>query len=386
MQSLLELTGSFVPLLLTVVAVALILFVANRLLIGRHPELGGERKIARQLAMLGLSVIGLVTVALSLPVDESMRKQIVALIGVLLSGVLAFSSTTLIASFMAGLMLHVTKPFRTGDFVRVGEFFGRISEQGLFDTEIQTEQRELVHLSNMFMVSNPVTVVRSSGAIVSASLSLGYDIHHSRVHELLLAAAEKTALDDAFVQIMELGNDSITYRISGLLVEVKSLLTARSNLYRNILDALHGDGIEIVSPTFMNQRRLPDGAQIVPPTPKAAPLADTAAGEEFAPEDIVFDKAEKAERDEQARQALKDAIAELENQLEGAKGKEKQHVTALIEQAREQLEELERQVEEKAEKAEAGEKDGGNRSARKSKSPATLQSSPPAGAQKPEGK
>lgn len=104
MQSLLELTGTFVPLLLTVVAVVLILFVANRLLIGRHPELSGERKIARQLAMLGLSVIGLVTIALSLPVDESMRKQIVALIGVLLSGVLAFSSTTLIASFMAGLM------------------------------------------------------------------------------------------------------------------------------------------------------------------------------------------------------------------------------------------------------------------------------------------
>ena len=169
------------------------------------------------------------------------------------------------------------------------------------------------------MVSNPVTVVRSSGAIVSASLSLGYDIHHSRVQKLLLAAAQQTELEDSFVQIMELGNDSITYRVSGLLVEVKSLLTARSNLYRNILDALHGDGVEIVSPAFMNQRRLPDDAVIVPPSPKATPVANAAATEEPAPEDIVFDKAEQAEQNEQARQALKDAISALENQLEGAK-------------------------------------------------------------------
>ena len=341
MNDLLDLTKSFVPLVLTVTGVALFLFIANRFLIARYQSAGSTSKIPRQIAMVGLFLLGMVITALALPVSESMQKQVIALIGIILSGALAFSSTTLIASLMAGLMLHMTKPFRTGDFVRVGDFFGRVSEQGLFDTEIQTEQRELVHLSNLFMIQNPVTVVRSSGTIVTASLSLGYDIHHARIHDLLIAAAEQTELDDAFVQIMELGNDSITYRVSGLLIEVKSLLTARSNLYRNILDALHGDGIEIVSPTFMNQRRLAEDARILPPTAEARRAAKAEQEDEAAPEEIIFDKAEQAERDENAKQKLRDAIETLEQQAAGTRGKEKARISQQIDQTREQLEALE---------------------------------------------
>ena len=341
MDSLLDLTKSFVPLLLAITGVAAFLYAANRFLITRYPAAGSESKIPRQIAMLGLFVIGMVVIALALPVSESIEKQVIALIGIVLSGALAFSSTTLIASLMAGLMLHMTKPFRIGDFVRVGDFFGRVSEQGLFDIEIQTEQRELVHLSNMFMISNPVTVVRSSGTIVTASLSLGYDLHHARIQDLLIAAAVQTELEDPFVQIMELGNDAVTYRVSGLLIEVKSLLTVRSNLYRNILDALHGDGVEIVSPSFMNQRRLAEDGKILPPTAEARRGVKAKLEKEAAPEEIIFDKAEQAEREEKAQQKLRDDIETLEQQAVSTKGKEKEHISQQIVRKREQLVALE---------------------------------------------
>jgi len=341
MDSLFSLSKALSPLLGTLLGVSLLLYLSNRLLIARFPKLDGERKIPRQLTMLALTIVGVVVIVLALPVSENMQKQVLALIGVLLSGLLAFSSTTLIASLMAGLMLHVTKPFRTGDFVRVGEYFGRVSQQGLFDTEIQTEQRELVHLSNTFMVAHPVTVIRSSGTIVTASLSLGYDIHHLRVEERLLVAAQETGLEDSFVQILALGNDSITYRVSGLLIEVKSLLSARSNLYRNILDSLHGDGIEIVSPTFMNQRRLPDDAPILPPSLQPGANTDTTLADEPIPEELVFDKAEQAEQHENAKQALKDEITRLETEAEGVKGDDKKRFAGLIDQKRQQLDELE---------------------------------------------
>jgi small-conductance mechanosensitive channel len=161
-------------------------------------------------------------------------------------------------------MLRVTRPFRTGDFVRVGDYFGRVAERGLLDTELQTENRELIACPNAFRITNPVSVVRSSGTVVSTTLSLGYDVHHSTAEKLLLKAAHECGIDDPFVQITELGNYSITYKTCGILTDVKSLLTTRSNLCRCILDTLHGNRIEIMSPTIMNQRRLPDNLKIIP--------------------------------------------------------------------------------------------------------------------------
>ena len=222
---------------------------------------------------------------------------------------IAFSSTTFVGNVMAGLMLKAVRSFRSGDFVRVQDQFGRVSQRGLLSTEIQTEDRDLVTLPNLLLVTNPVKVVRASGTIVSAAVSLGYDVAHDRVDTLLRAAAEDAGLDDPFVLVMELGDFSVVYRVAGLLQEVKQLLTARSRLRRAMLDRLHGDGVEIVSPSFMNQRVLqPD----VPIIARSAPASKTA--DDSTVEDLAFDKAEEAESLEQL-QALhtrtREAIAAL---------------------------------------------------------------------------
>ncbi|MBE0602935.1 MAG: mechanosensitive ion channel, partial [Deltaproteobacteria bacterium] len=254
------------PPLVVVVGVVAVLWGVHWFLIGRHANLGDERRFPRQIVMIGLALVGLVALILSLPIDESSRNRLLGLIGLLASGILAFSSTTVVSNLMAGILLRVTKPFGIGDFVRVGDYFGRVSERGLFDTEIQSETRELIAIPNSFLISNPVTAIRGSGAIVSATLSLGYDVHHSRVEGLLVKAAKESGLEEPFVQIMEMGNFSITYRISGILTEVKWLITARSNLSRSVLDVMHRDGVEIMSPDFRNLRMLPEDRKIVPVT------------------------------------------------------------------------------------------------------------------------
>lgn len=332
---MIEIAKMFLPLLGTTVAVALCLWLAQRMLLGRHPEFGSEKRLPRQLTMIGLTVAGMVAVALSLPVSESTRNQVIALLGVLLSGIVAFSSTTIIANLMAGIMLRLTKPFRIGDFIRTGEHFGRVSERGLLDTEIQTEHRELIALPNTYLITNPVGVVRSSGAIVSVTLSLGYDIHHSRVDELLIQAARQTGLEEPFVQVIELGNHAVTYRVSGLLVEVKELLSTRSRLGRAVLDMLHTHGVEIVSPTFMNQRQLAHARRIVP-----APTVEVPKNSQPAVEQIVFDKAERAEQQDHQRHRLEQEIQELEQVADQADGETKINLNTAIAQKRKQLSKL----------------------------------------------
>ncbi|MDX1568747.1 MAG: mechanosensitive ion channel family protein, partial [Longimicrobiales bacterium] len=244
--------------------------------------------------------------------------QILSLIGIVLSAGVALSSTTFLGNMLGGLMLRAVKSFRAGDFIEVEGHFGRVSERGLFHTEIQTENRELTTLPNLFLVTNPVTTVRSSGTVVFATVSLGYDVSHVRIEALLREAASRAGLTDAFVLVQELGDFSVTYRVAGVLTNVESLITARSRLRMAVLDALHDGGVEIVSPTFMNQRRLEAEDRFIPkvvdwtsePTPGAA-----------VPEDVVFDKAREAESREKLEGQLEeigDEIEKVEAELEAA--------------------------------------------------------------------
>ena len=58
-------------------------------------------------------------------------------------------------------------------------------------TEIQTERRNLTTFPNLYLVTNPVRVMRSSGTVISVEVSLGYDVSRHLVEKLLLEAAEE---------------------------------------------------------------------------------------------------------------------------------------------------------------------------------------------------
>ncbi|RMF23945.1 MAG: mechanosensitive ion channel family protein, partial [Deltaproteobacteria bacterium] len=312
---------SFFPTLLVAAGVCLALWVTHRVL---ARERAGRDRLIRQGALLVVGNLGLVAVILVLPLAEETRRQLLALLGLVLSAAIALSSTTLVGNAMAGVMLRVVGNFRPGDFIRVGDHFGRVSERGLFHVEIQTEDRDLTTLPNLFVVTHPVKVVRSSGTILTATLSLGYDQHHARVERLLVEAAKAAGLEDPFVWITELGNDAVTYRAAGLLRDVKELLGARSRLHATILDTLHEAGVEIVSPAFMNQRRIGEMTRFIPPRDwDAAPPAGTGGDEQI--EQVIFDKAEQAQaREELAseRDGLSERIAALKKERSAAASEE----------------------------------------------------------------
>jgi hypothetical protein len=121
---------------------------------------------------------------------------------------------------------------------------------------------------------------------------LGYDISRRSIEDALISAATDAELTQPFVQIVDLQDYSVVYRIAGFLSEPRQLLSARSNLRKHMLDTLHGRGMEIVSPAFMNQRRVDEASPVIPP---AEHPASPSAEERIIPEGKIFDKAEMAE-------------------------------------------------------------------------------------------
>jgi small-conductance mechanosensitive channel len=286
-----------------VVATIAVLFVVAYFANGRlvkHFEGKPHLGFRLQLIQLGGVLGSLLLLILFLPIGDSLRGQLLSLYGIVLSATIALSSTTLVGNVMAGIMLKTIKSCRPGDYITVGDHFGRVTAMDLLHSKIQTEQRDLTTLPNLYLVTHPVRVMRTSGTMLSVEVSLGYDVSRTEIEKLLLEAAKETGLESPFVQIRELGDFSVTYQVSGLLTEINRLLDKRRELRARTMDVLHGAGVEIVSPNFMNTKNFDANERFIPDaTVVAEPVS---AGK--STDALVFDKAEEAESITKLREKL----------------------------------------------------------------------------------
>ncbi|MEM7079889.1 MAG: mechanosensitive ion channel domain-containing protein [Pseudomonadota bacterium] len=292
-----------VPLVSTLAVTAL-----GYWLIAKSFKHQSDNRLYRQLAHTVLILLAIVTTILVLPFPEKTRAELLSLFGLVLTAVIALSSTTLASNAMAGLMLKATGAFRTGDFIRVEQHFGRVTTKALLHTGVQSQDRDIINLPNLYLINNPVQVVDQTGTLISADVGIGFDVHRSVVKTALLNAAENAGLTDAFVQIVEIGNFAVGYKVSGFLAEVGKIVTKRSELKAAVLDELHHQNIEVMTPSVMSQRPLPPDVPVIPVS-HASDRQHLSAGEA---EKVMFDKAELAARIEKFRAQC----AELQDEIE----------------------------------------------------------------------
>jgi small-conductance mechanosensitive channel len=330
MEKLIEIILDLLPMTVVIVIGVGLLGLLNRRLVRKSKELAGEGTFRRQMVLTFLALFFIVAVIVTAPLEENLQGNLISLFGIAVTGVIALSSTTLVSNAMAGFMLRAVRNFKRGDYIRCGDFLGRVTERGLFHTEIQNERSDLITLPNLHLATNPVTVIRPKGTFVSAKLSLGYDIAHSDITKLLITAAEHSGLVEPFVRIRALGDFSVTYEVSGRLADTKKFLGSKSTLHRAVLDTLHSAGVEIVSPSFMNQRQISkEGAFIPDVSPETR--ADTTRDHD--PDSLVFDKADQVEKVEDLRlrlTALDKEIAELEAKVKASEGDEAEKIQETV--------------------------------------------------------
>ena len=318
MTFLLALLKLLWPFISTVAIAVFILIGTDKWMRKRARSHKIQNSFARQIILIALSAIALIAIVLALPIHDEMKSQLFSLIGLALTVAVALSSTTIVSNAMAGIMSRAIGSFKVGDFVKSESQFGRITERGLFHTEIQTEDRDLVTVPNIYLMTNPIRVIQNSGTVVSATVSLGYDVDHSEIEPRLIEAANATGLEEPFVRVMELGDFSVSYRVAGFLSEVTKIVSTRSNLNKAVLDSLHQAGIEIASPNIMAQRPLTDGRQLIPERTYASPEPSTT---ETAPEERMFDKAERAAEKERLiaeKEQLENELEAIEKDSDGA--------------------------------------------------------------------
>ncbi|MGM0620386.1 MAG: mechanosensitive ion channel family protein [Bacteroidota bacterium] len=341
----------------SILLLLVLLLVLNNYIFRRLSSVTSRGNVTKNSISLFLVLFGTLALILTLPIESELKGQILSFLGIIISATIALSSTTLLGNLIAGIMNNSMKRFRNGDLIKIDQMQGRVTKKSIFHTEIQLEDSNFLTIPNLYIASNPVKLTRKTNSVISTSVSLGYDVSRTKIEEALKEAALEANLTDPYVYITNLGDFSVVYQIHGFLEDSSKFYSTRSLLNAKVMDVLHKNRIEIVSPNFVNQRRM-EGKEFIP---KVTAEKETPQDKE-APEELIFDEAIKSEKIEKKKDQLIEINKNLAGQKEKLKEQKDKQKVAKIKSAIDKLEKQKKQMEKNIEDQKGNaEKDNSNK-------------------------
>lgn len=195
-------------------------------------------------------------------------KGVSIFLGVLFS----LGSTSAIANIVAGIVITYMRPFQLGDRVKIGDIVGDVVEKNLLVTRLKTTKNEDITIPNATIINthlwNYSKNASKIGIILHTSVTIGYDVPHQVVNDLLLKAAKNTpnlTRDfKPFVLQKSLSDFYIEYELNVYTKQPNKMMQFYSDLHKSILDEFNKAGVEIMSPHYTAYR---DGnASTIPQT------------------------------------------------------------------------------------------------------------------------
>lgn len=153
-------------------------FVGRRLLL---------QKVATLIQFAVYVATGVIVVSLSLRLDD----RVLAVIGGTLAVAIGFAIKDLVASFIAGIMIMLDRPFQVGDRVSFGGEYGDITAIGLRSVRLQTLDDNTVTIPNNKFL-NDMTSCGNYGALdmqVRMDFYIGVDQDVEAAREFVTEAA-----------------------------------------------------------------------------------------------------------------------------------------------------------------------------------------------------
>ena len=190
-----------------------------------------------------------------LPGSESDAfKGVSVFVGLLLS----IGSAGTVNQAVSGLMLMYSRALRVGDYVQIGETEGTVAALGMFSTRILTPRGEIVSLPNAVIVGtttkNYSRGEETGGAILTTTVTIGYNAPWRQVHAMLIEAAGRTPglLKEPPPRVLQrsLSDFFVEYMVGARIGEPYNRIAVLDELHRNIQDVFNEYGVQIMSPHY----------------------------------------------------------------------------------------------------------------------------------------
>lgn len=251
-------------LIIRLVKVVLDQVAAGRIQIpGIHPE---TVSATRRLISVVIWLFALSAAYPFLPGANSLAfKGISVFFGLMLT----LGSTGVMTHAMSGLVLIYSRALRKGDWIRLADNEGQVSEIGVLATKILTRENYIVTVPNAVVVGGKIINLSAEsadgGVNLTTSVTIGYDTPWRQVHALLELAARRTSGVDQQIApvVRKLGllDWYTSYELQVRLLPTTKLPDGRNALHSSIIDVFNEFGVQIMSPNFVMQ---PKAAVVVP--------------------------------------------------------------------------------------------------------------------------
>lgn len=182
-------------------------------------------------------------------------------VSVLIGLMVTLGGSSLFGQAASGFILLYSRTLRIGEFVRIGDNEGTVTELGVFTTKISTGLGEFLTLPNALVLAavtrNYSRPAHGLGFMLRTKVTIGYDTPWRQVHALLAEAARRTAgvtaqpapevfqtaLSDFYIeyQLVCHANQS----------DAKERAEAIASLNANVIDTFNEQGVQIMSPHYL---------------------------------------------------------------------------------------------------------------------------------------
>jgi small-conductance mechanosensitive channel len=235
-------------------------------------ELGWlDRYTAQPTAMVVTGVAWLFAFAMAFPYLPGAQSEALQGLSVLLGLMISIGASSTVSQAASGLILMFSRAFRVGEYVRVGDDEGTVTEIGLVATRLRTGMGEEVLLPNALVLQstskNYSRAVKGTGFVLDTTVTIGYDAPWRQVHAMLVEAALRIPdiVPDPSPRVMQtaLSDFFVEYRLMAYATATGPLRRAETlgELHAAIQDVFNEHGVQIMSPHYLGD---PANAKVVP--------------------------------------------------------------------------------------------------------------------------
>jgi small-conductance mechanosensitive channel len=219
------------------------------------------------------ALLWLFAIAMAYPYLPGSHTDAFKGLSVIVGLMVSIGASGVVGQIASGVMIVYTYALKQGEYVRIQDFEGTVTELGLFVTRLRTGMGEEIALPNAFVLANVTRnfsrVHGGKGYVLDTTVTIGYDTPWRLVHAMLLEAAGKVpeilAEPPAYVVQTALSDFYVAYRLIVYVGSAAPATRARvaSDLHAAIQDAFNRHGVQIMSPHYMDDPKTP---KIVPPS------------------------------------------------------------------------------------------------------------------------
>ncbi len=191
--------------------------------------------------------------------------------------IVSLGSSGLVNQLMSGFVITYSRSVRVGEFARIADIEGTVTNVGVLATTIRTPYGEEMNIPNAVVVSHVVTNYSRPGdrraVWVRTSVTIGYDTPWRQVHAMLLEAAARTPglADNPPPEVRQtaLQDYYVEYTLLAAPLEARDRGPVFAELHSRIQDAFNEHGVQIMSPHYIadpsDPKIVPKGKWFVPP-------------------------------------------------------------------------------------------------------------------------